>query len=160
MWQETNPKNYQNFNEFQKRQRSEHPADEARPQPAIHVSADIPQWAQEAAQQAARQHVSEQPHDQDEVVEEVVVVGMKPMTVLSNLGVGSPMARPDLSGVKEWLSDHRFVAGLIAGFLVCFVILSVFSLDGLRKENLSLRVQNRALTEQVRQLGGEVKEEP
>lgn len=141
MLQQSNPKNYQNFEAYQKKQEE--------PQPSWR--SQVPQEWQQHIPDDWQQQIP--PEWQDAEVQQVVV-GVKPVIQMGLGGNGFSMPNP-LVDALSWMKTRRFIGGLIIGFLIAFILLdrSIISLSDSSNE---LTAQNEQLTQQVEDLTREL----
>lgn len=166
MIRDDNPQNYRNFEashrqatDSQGQQQANQNHRQRRPprqQPNQGYQQQQPtagfQW-QPVSQDYQRWQTADQDGNQTEV-EEVVMVGMKP--VMTGFGMGTGTGVSDLlPRIFSLMKDHRFVAGLIIGAVLCLFAMDA-SLSSMRNHNANLESENKMLTEQVETLRHEM----
>jgi len=136
MWQETNQENLRYFEE-QTRKRG--------------LCREEGRYGQQDSQRYVSQDA--QPSSQDArqyANQEVVMVGMKPVMMVLGMGDETGVSNP-LPRIFSLVKDHRFVAGLVIGAVLCFFAMDA-SLSSMRNHNANLETENKMLSEQVETL--------
>lgn len=157
MWQETNPQNYRNFEEFQQQAtnsqgQQQQTSRDYRRSSKSQASTSGFQW-RPVDQDYKRWQTVDEDGNQTEV-EEVVMVGMKPVMMGFGMGDGTGAVNP-MPRIFSLMKDHRFVVGLIIGAALCFFAMDA-SLSSMRNHSADLVSENEQLTKQVESLEQEL----